>query len=469
MTRSPEQSGNATSGQAHREGKERSTTGQGASEKKGSASREHEQKSTTGQAASKKSEPTKGSASKEESKNGSENKKRGMNEDRNAAQGSKNEKSTAGQASPSKNERTTTGQGSPERNEGSKAQSTQGRPTANQPAQNQTQVPATGKQNQTTGAATQGRENATEQSNASVRTEAGTTISAQQQTKIQQSVLSAKNAPRQDHVDFEIRTNTVVPSHVHVAEISAFPILVETFPRYREDSFFVVEDEIVIVDHRHRIVDVVPAGPRSHVGRTRSTTTTTMDLSEPEIRELQQVLIERGFYHGHVDGVFGPEMREAVISFQRKEGLEANGSIDTKTVNALGLSGRIGQSDRGAENQSDKQNGRQAPSGSSTTGQAPASQQNSSGQANQPPENRSQNGPTNAQKNNPSAQQRPKANGEAQHNKQSGSSPSTTGQGGAMQNEPTKNKQKGSSVNEKGSEMKSQPSGNSQQSNPTNR
>lgn len=38
----------------------------------------------------------------------------------------------------------------------------------------------------------------------------------------------------------------VVPSHVHVIGLSSFPILVEAFPRYRGDSFFVVRDDIVI-------------------------------------------------------------------------------------------------------------------------------------------------------------------------------------------------------------------------------
>jgi peptidoglycan hydrolase-like protein with peptidoglycan-binding domain len=463
----PMSRGNAQTGQARREGQESSTTGQGVSEKDGSATRAREQKSTTGQGTSEKNESPKGSASKDESRSRSETKKGGLNE-RNSAQGSKNEKSTTGQASSNRGERSTTGQGSPQHHEGSKVQSTQGKegsPTANQPAQTQTRTPETGKQNQTTGTGTQSRENTTEQSNASIRTEAGTTINTEQQTRIQQSVLSAKNAPRVDHVDFAIRTNTVVPSHVRVAEVSTFPILVETFPRYREDSFFVVEDEIVIVDRHHHIVDVVPAGPRSHLGRARGGVTTTVDLSEPEIRELQRVLIERGFYHGRVDGVFGPEMRDAVITFQRKEGIEAKGSVDTRTITALGLSGRIGQNKSGPETQSDSQNGTHAPS--STTGQAPASQHDNSGQVNRPTENRSQSEPVNGQKNNSAAQQRPSPNDKMDHDKQSGSAPSTTGQGTAK--EPREDRQKGPSTNEKADETISQPSPSPRRHGPSNR
>ena len=36
-----------------------------------------------------------------------------------------------------------------------------------------------------------------------------------------------------------------------------------------------------------------------------------------------------------------PTMREALITFQRKEGFEASGRIDTRTVTALGLEGKV--------------------------------------------------------------------------------------------------------------------------------
>lgn len=466
MNQGRAQNEKATSGQAGHERQEKSTSSQNNSEKKGSAAREPEQRSTTGQGTSEKSEPAKSSANKEESKSKSENKNSGVTKGRNSAQGPKNEKSTTGQASSSKNERSTTGQSASERNEGSKAQSSQEQPKANQPAQTQKQTPDNGKQNQTTGATTQGRESASEESSGSVRTEAGTTVNAQQQTKIKESVLSAKNAPRVEHVNFAIRTNTVVPSHVHVAEISTFPILVETFPRYRDDSFFVVEDKIVIVDRSHRIVDVVPVGSGDHFGRAHSTTTTTtVELSEPEIRQLQQVLIERGFYHGRVDGKFGPEMREAVISFQRKEGFEATGKVDSRTVNALGISGRTGQSDRGAGNQTNReQSGSREPSErSGTTGQG--SEPNGRGHMNAPTENRSQSEPATGQKNNSSAQQRPDAK---DHNKQSGSMPSTTGQGSAMDKEPTGTNRSGSdTASGKTDKMQSQTP--AQKQNPSNK
>ena len=152
--------------------------------------------------------------------------------------------------------------------------------------------------------------------------------------------------------------------------------------------------------------------------------------AQPEIREVQQILIDRGFFHGRVDGVFGPETREALISFQRKEGFEATGSIDTRTVGALGLTARIGGNAQGDKNQSSSgqnQSGTRRPSGQAgTSGQAPASQQNSSEQTNPPAQNQSQNQPAKDQSN-LSAQQQPSANNE--RGNLGGSSPSTTGQG----------------------------------------
>ena len=55
-----------------------------------------------------------------------------------------------------------------------------------------------------------------------------------------------------------------MPSHVNIVSVSAFPTLIDVFPRFRDDSFFVVEDEIVFLDRDRRVVDVVPAGPRTH-------------------------------------------------------------------------------------------------------------------------------------------------------------------------------------------------------------
>ena len=182
--------------------------------------------------------------------------------------------------------------------------------------------------------------------------------------------------------------------------MSTFPVLIDVFPQYRDHSFFVVEDEVVIVDRGHKVVDVVPAGPRARFSRSSSgsSAVVAVDLSEPEIREVQQVLIRRGFLHGRVTGVWGAETREALIAFQRKEGFEASGGIDMRTVTALGLSGRINVQGGSASQSSSStsttqtQGGTQQPSAQQgTSGQAPASSQ--SGARNAPAQGQSQNEP----------------------------------------------------------------------------
>jgi peptidoglycan hydrolase-like protein with peptidoglycan-binding domain len=164
-------------------------------------------------------------------------------------------------------------------------------------------------------------------------------------------------------VSFSIHTGTVVPRDVRIVSVTTFPALIEIFPRYREYSFFVVEEEIVFVDRSHKIVDVVPIGGGGRVGSSSTSTTVAVDLSEPEIREIQTVLIRRGHLHGRVTGVFDTRTREALIVFQRKEGFEANGRIDTRTVTALGLEGKVKVKSESSSSSSSSQS-------SPTTGQS---------------------------------------------------------------------------------------------------
>ncbi|HET8543438.1 MAG TPA: peptidoglycan-binding protein, partial [Pseudolabrys sp.] len=176
---------------------------------------------------------------------------------------------------------------------------------------------------------------------------------------------------------FSIRTGTVVPRDVRIVSVTTFPVLIEVFPRYRDYSFFVVEEEIVFVDRSHKIVDVVPIGGGARIGSSSVSTTVAVDLSESEIREIQLVLIKRGYFHGRADGVWSPTVREALITFQRKEGFEATGRIDTRTITALGLEGKVKVKSESSSSSSSSQsssttssNGAPKPDEKSTTGQA---------------------------------------------------------------------------------------------------
>lgn len=56
-----------------------------------------------------------------------------------------------------------------------------------------------------------------------------------------------------------------------------------------------------------------------------------------EVKEVQRRLKEKGFYKGSVDGVFGAGTRAAVIAFQKKNGLKADGIVGKSTFKALGM------------------------------------------------------------------------------------------------------------------------------------
>jgi peptidoglycan L-alanyl-D-glutamate endopeptidase CwlK len=55
------------------------------------------------------------------------------------------------------------------------------------------------------------------------------------------------------------------------------------------------------------------------------------------VQALQQTLKNKGFDPGNVDGDFGPATEAAVISFQKSEGLLADGKAGSQTLGALGL------------------------------------------------------------------------------------------------------------------------------------
>ena len=57
-----------------------------------------------------------------------------------------------------------------------------------------------------------------------------------------------------------------------------------------------------------------------------------------QVSKVQRKLRQWGYYDGAVDGVFGQETYDAVVRFQRKNGLTADGVIGSATAEAMGLS-----------------------------------------------------------------------------------------------------------------------------------
>ena len=62
------------------------------------------------------------------------------------------------------------------------------------------------------------------------------------------------------------------------------------------------------------------------------------------VKQIQTRLKKWDYYKGSVDGIFGAETKKAVISFQKKNGLTADGVVGDKTLAALGISEKSGSS-----------------------------------------------------------------------------------------------------------------------------
>ncbi len=56
-----------------------------------------------------------------------------------------------------------------------------------------------------------------------------------------------------------------------------------------------------------------------------------------EVKEMQRRLKSWGYYTGAVDGVFGAGTKKAVVAFQKKNGLTADGVVGLATYKALGM------------------------------------------------------------------------------------------------------------------------------------
>jgi hypothetical protein len=281
-------------------------------------------------------------------------------------------------------------------------------------------------------------------------------LSAQQRTTIQQTVLAGRNVPRVNNVNFALGVGTMVPTRVRIVDVA--PALIEINPAWRGHQYFVVRDEIVIVDRSRKIVAMVPVGSSGGAQLKGGGGAGALSLSPDQIRQVQIVLKERGF-DVEVDGVLGPRTTRALTTFQRQQGFQVTGRIDNQTITALGLSnmtgaqggaqgsaitgqGSAGSTQGGAQQTPAQQNqGANQPSTSGQTGssqQAPAQQNQNADKAGQP-STTGQSGSSQAPQQNQGMSQEPSA-------QQGAKQPSTSGQAGsAQQQKPAQDQQQGGS------------------------
>ena len=78
--------------------------------------------------------------------------------------------------------------------------------------------------------------------------------------------------------------------------------------------------------------------------------------SKQDIKLVQKKLKNWGYYTGSVDGIYGSKTKAAVVKFQKRNGLVADGIIGDKTLKAMGISNSMltsgGSSSSGAGNYS---------------------------------------------------------------------------------------------------------------------
>lgn len=62
------------------------------------------------------------------------------------------------------------------------------------------------------------------------------------------------------------------------------------------------------------------------------------DLSPEQVMANVQAELSRlGYYQGAIDGTYGPETREALLSYQQASGLQITGILDQATLESLGM------------------------------------------------------------------------------------------------------------------------------------
>ena len=155
-------------------------------------------------------------------------------------------------------------------------------------------------------------------------------LTADQRIRVQQTVLARSDLPRVNNVNFALSVGTVVPASVRIVDVD--PVFVEIFPQFRGHKFFVVRDDIVIIDKSRKVVSVVPVGSSAQGGAQLDTGHgaahmgsggAALNLSSDQIRQVQMMLIQRGFDIDDADGVLDQRTVQALIAFQRQQGFEA--------------------------------------------------------------------------------------------------------------------------------------------------
>lgn len=135
-----------------------------------------------------------------------------------------------------------------------------------------------------------------------------------------------------------------------------------------------------------------PQRTSAHATATRAPGNTTMiPVTADTVRQIQSELQRDGFYTGPIDGIVGPQTREALAVFQQHHSLQRTAVLDWPTLQQLASASQAGPS----TGQGGSVSGSSAPPRSSNppsnqpgnnppSGQSGSSQPSQGGQSNQP-------------------------------------------------------------------------------------
>ncbi|MDR3644223.1 MAG: spore cortex-lytic enzyme [Clostridia bacterium] len=92
------------------------------------------------------------------------------------------------------------------------------------------------------------------------------------------------------------------------------------------------------------LLNLLIIGMVTSVGSKTVDTISRVGSTGSEVRQIQTRLKSWGYFSGTVDGVYGAKTRAAVVKFQKKNGLTADGVAGTATLRAIGISSGSGGS-----------------------------------------------------------------------------------------------------------------------------
>jgi hypothetical protein len=90
-------------------------------------------------------------------------------------------------------------------------------------------------------------------------------------------------------------------------------------------------------ERQHESGVPLPEGSAYSGMTARSESASHAQWNATQVKEAQQALKTNGYDPGPVDGIMGPQTREAIKNFQNAKGLQATGTLDSHTAQSLGL------------------------------------------------------------------------------------------------------------------------------------